>query len=97
MKNITLTKIPIGEGKEPCLNSKKIVLSLATISFLASCANATLNSEIKTYDEVNKNTKARSASVYSSRNGTNTTIDSLQNGQVTITGNGTSNSLTIGS
>ncbi|WP_434735792.1 hypothetical protein, partial [Campylobacter jejuni] len=24
MKNITLTKIPIGEGKEPCLNSKKI-------------------------------------------------------------------------
>ncbi|WP_430747651.1 hypothetical protein, partial [Campylobacter jejuni] len=23
MKNITLTKIPIGEGKEPCLNSKK--------------------------------------------------------------------------
>ncbi|EIB31431.1 putative lipoprotein, partial [Campylobacter jejuni subsp. jejuni 1577] len=25
MKNITLTKIPIGEGKEPCLNSKKIV------------------------------------------------------------------------
>ncbi|RTK01509.1 autotransporter, partial [Campylobacter jejuni] len=43
MKNITLTKIPIGEGKEPCLNSKKIVLSLATISFLASCANATLN------------------------------------------------------
>ncbi|EJJ1835513.1 hypothetical protein NIP51_000684 [Campylobacter jejuni] len=54
MKNITLTKIPIGEGKEPCLNSKKIVLSLATISFLASCANAKLNSEIKTYDEVKK-------------------------------------------
>ncbi|ECL4318829.1 autotransporter, partial [Campylobacter jejuni] len=32
MKNITLTKTPIGEVKEPCLNSKKIVLSLATIS-----------------------------------------------------------------
>ncbi|EPI8274655.1 autotransporter outer membrane beta-barrel domain-containing protein [Campylobacter jejuni] len=79
------------------LNSKKIVLSLATISFLASCANAALNSEIKTYDEISKNTKARSASVYSSRNGTNTTINSLQNGQVTITGNGTTNSLTIGS
>ncbi|EAH6410463.1 autotransporter outer membrane beta-barrel domain-containing protein [Campylobacter jejuni] len=79
------------------LNSKKIVLSLAAISFLASCANAALNSEIKTYDEISKNTKARSASVYSSRNGTNTTINSLQNGQVTITGNGTTNSLTIGS
>ncbi|HIC4791981.1 TPA: autotransporter outer membrane beta-barrel domain-containing protein [Campylobacter jejuni] len=79
------------------LNSKKIVLSLATISFLASCANAALNSEIKTYDEISKNTKARSASVYSSRNGTNTTINSLQNGQVTITGNGITNSLTIGS
>ncbi|EEO4465463.1 autotransporter outer membrane beta-barrel domain-containing protein, partial [Campylobacter jejuni] len=78
------------------LNSKKIVLSLAAISFLASCADAA-NSEIKTYDEISKNTKARSASVYSSRNGTNTTINSLQNGQVTITGNGTTNSLTIGS
>ncbi|ENK7893101.1 hypothetical protein AB3677_000001, partial [Campylobacter jejuni] len=77
--------------------SKKIVLSLAAISFLASCADAALNSEIKTYDEISKNTKARSASVYSSRNGTNTTINSLQNGQVTITGNGTTNSLTIGS
>ena len=72
MKNITLTKIPIGEGKEPCLNSKKIVLSLATISFLASCANAKLNSEIKTYDEVNKNVKTRSASVFY----TNLTINS---------------------
>lgn len=35
--------------------------------------------------------------MYSSRNGTNTTINSLQNGQVTITGNETTNSLTIGS
>ncbi|EAK7841733.1 autotransporter, partial [Campylobacter jejuni] len=97
MKNITLTKIPIGEGKEPCLNSKKIVLSLATISFLASCANAKLNSEIKTYDEANKNVKTRSASVYSPQAKINTTINSLHNQQVTITGNGTSNSLTIGS
>ncbi|EAK0664041.1 autotransporter outer membrane beta-barrel domain-containing protein, partial [Campylobacter jejuni] len=79
------------------LNSKKIVLSLAAISFLASCANAALNSEIKTYDEISKNTKARSASVYSSRNGTNTTINSLHTDKVTITGNGTTNSLTIGS
>nr|HDV6516682.1 hypothetical protein [Campylobacter jejuni] len=97
MKNITLTKIPIEKGKEPCLNSKKIVLSLATISFLASCANAKLNSEIKTYDEVNKNVKTRSASVYSPQAKINTTINSLHNQQVTITGNGTSNSLTIGS
>ncbi|EAL4058219.1 hypothetical protein CGR41_08235, partial [Campylobacter jejuni] len=91
-------RCPWGGGiRKSHLNSKKIVLSLATISFLASCANAALNSEIKTYDEISKNTKARSASVYSSRNGTNTTINSLQNEQVTITGNGTTNSLTIGS
>ncbi|HEC2405200.1 TPA: hypothetical protein R2A45_000900, partial [Campylobacter jejuni] len=88
MKNITLTKIPIGEGKEPCLNSKKIVLSLATISFLASCANAKLNSEIKTYDEANKNLKARSASVYSPEARTDTTINSLHTDKVTITGSG---------
>ncbi|EIB27938.1 TPA: hypothetical protein RNC69_001745, partial [Campylobacter jejuni] len=68
-----------------------------TISFLASCANAKLNSEIKTYDEVNKNVKTRSASVYSPQAKINTTINSLHNQQVTITGNGTSNSLTIGS
>ncbi|PCH21263.1 MULTISPECIES: autotransporter outer membrane beta-barrel domain-containing protein [Campylobacter] len=91
-------RCPWGGGiRKSHLNSKKIVLSLAAISFLASCADAALNSEIKTYDEISKNTKARSASVYSSRNGTNTTINSLQNGQVTITGNGTTNSLTIGS
>ncbi|EDP5497637.1 hypothetical protein GI145_04950, partial [Campylobacter jejuni] len=94
MKNITLTKIPIGEGKEPCLNSKKIVLSLATISFLASCANAKLNSEIKTYDEVNKNLKARSASVYSSQSGTSTSINTLQNDTHTISSTG--NTLVIG-
>ncbi|WP_435373123.1 autotransporter outer membrane beta-barrel domain-containing protein, partial [Campylobacter jejuni] len=91
-------RCPWGGGiRKSHLNSKKIVLSLAAISFLASCADAALNSEIKTYDEISKNTKARSASVYSSRNGTNTTINSLQNGQVTITGNETTNSLTIGS
>lgn len=97
-KNIISSKVSMGGGiRKSHLNSKKIVLSLAAISFLASCADAALNSEIKTYDEISKNTKARSASVYSSRNGTNTTINSLQNGQVTITGNGTTNSLTIGS
>ncbi|EPQ9764025.1 beta strand repeat-containing protein, partial [Campylobacter jejuni] len=80
--------------KESCLNSKKIVLSLATISFLASCANAALNSEIKTYDEANKNLKARSASVYQN---TNTTVSGSETNAITITGSGTTNSLTIGS
>ncbi|HBD2709104.1 TPA: hypothetical protein KIL17_000739, partial [Campylobacter jejuni] len=94
MKNITLTKTPIKEVKEPCLNSKKIVLSLATISFLASCANAKLNSEIKTYDEVNKNVKTRSASVYSSQSGTSTSINTLQNDTHTISSTG--NTLVIG-
>ncbi|EPF0289866.1 autotransporter outer membrane beta-barrel domain-containing protein, partial [Campylobacter jejuni] len=62
---------------------------------MASCANATLTPEIKTYDEVNKNTKARSvASVYSPQARTNTTINSLHNQQVTITGSG-SHSLII--
>ncbi|EOH5048505.1 hypothetical protein ACL9EG_000002 [Campylobacter jejuni] len=80
------------------LNSKKIVLSLAAISFLASCADAALNSEIKTYDEANKNLKARSAaSVYTPETRTDTTINSLHTDKVTITGNGTTNSLTIGS
>ncbi|HIC6995643.1 TPA: hypothetical protein ACW31O_001676, partial [Campylobacter jejuni] len=81
-----------GGIKEPCLNSKKIVLSLATISFLASCANATLNSEIKTYDEANKNLKARSASVYQN---TNTTISGSQTSTQTISGS--NNTLIIGS
>ncbi|OEW60090.1 autotransporter outer membrane beta-barrel domain-containing protein, partial [Campylobacter jejuni] len=85
MKNITLTKTPIGEGKEPCLNSKKIVLSLATISFLASCANATLAPEIKTYDEANKNTKARSASVYQN---TNTTVSGSETSTINISDQG---------
>ncbi|EJF4580085.1 hypothetical protein M8O60_001624, partial [Campylobacter jejuni] len=77
------------------LNSKKIVLSLATISFLASCANAALNSEIKTYDEANKNLKARSAaSVYTPETRTDTTINSLHSDKVTITGSG-SHSLII--
>ncbi|HID0741933.1 TPA: beta strand repeat-containing protein, partial [Campylobacter jejuni] len=65
---------------------------------MASCANATLNSEIKTYDEANKNLKARSAiSMYSPEARTDTTINSLHTEQVTITGSGTTNSLTIGS
>ncbi|HIC6787609.1 TPA: autotransporter outer membrane beta-barrel domain-containing protein, partial [Campylobacter jejuni] len=73
-------------------SSKKLVLSLVTISFLASCANATLNSEIKTYDKANKNLKARSASVYQN---TNTTISNSQTSTQTISGTG--NILVIGS
>ncbi|EOJ2425480.1 hypothetical protein ACM1EB_001853, partial [Campylobacter jejuni] len=74
-----------------CLNSKKIVLSLATISFLASYANATLTPEIKTYDEANKNVKARSASVY--RN-TNTTVSGSETNTINISNQG-SHSITI--
>ncbi|HDZ4228526.1 TPA: hypothetical protein RTA97_001901, partial [Campylobacter jejuni] len=76
-----------GIGKSH-LNSKKIVLSLATISFLASCANATLNSEIKTYDEVHKNTKARSASVYTPEARVNTTVSGSISDQIDITDQG---------
>ncbi|EGD0208683.1 autotransporter, partial [Campylobacter jejuni] len=64
------------------------VLSLATISFLASCANATLNSEIKTYDEVNKNTKARSASVYSPQARIDTTVSSSETSTINISDSG---------
>lgn len=98
-KNIISSKVSMGGGiRKSHLNSKKIVLSLAAISFLASCADAALNSEIKTYDEANKNLKARSAaSVYTPETRTDTTINSLHTDKVTITGNGTTNSLTIGS
>ncbi|EOI4142332.1 hypothetical protein ACMTVI_001469 [Campylobacter jejuni] len=82
-------KCPWGGVKEPCLNSKKIVLSLATISFLASCANAKLNSEIKTYDEANKNLKARSAaSVYTPQARVNTTINTSETVQINISDSG---------
>ncbi|HEF4690198.1 TPA: hypothetical protein SAL55_000007 [Campylobacter jejuni] len=89
-------RCPWGGGiRKSHLNSKKIVLSLATISFLASCADAALNSEIKTYDEANKNLKARSAaSVYTPETRTDTTINSLHTDKVTITGSG-SHSLII--
>ncbi|ECL4320169.1 hypothetical protein FTK47_09065, partial [Campylobacter jejuni] len=58
---------------------------------LASCANATLAPEIKTYDEANKNLKARSASVYQN---TNTTVSGSETNAITITGSG-SHSLII--
>lgn len=86
MNKTALTKTYTKDIQNFCLNSKKIVLSLATISFLASCANATLNSEIKTYDEANKNLKARSASVYSSQSSSNTTINESLKSTHTISG-----------
>ncbi|EKS2651377.1 autotransporter outer membrane beta-barrel domain-containing protein [Campylobacter coli] len=69
-----------------CLNSKKIVLSLATISFLASCTHATLTPEIKTYEETNRHAKARSG--LQSRNSNNETINNLQTLTKTISGTG---------
>ncbi|HED0644623.1 TPA: autotransporter outer membrane beta-barrel domain-containing protein [Campylobacter jejuni] len=72
-------------------SSKKLVLSLVTISFLASYANATLTPEIKTYDEANKNVKARSASVYQN---TNTTVSGSETNTINISNQG-SHSITI--
>ncbi|HED5063266.1 TPA: hypothetical protein R4947_001868, partial [Campylobacter jejuni] len=51
-------------------------------------ANATLNSEIKTYDEVHKNTKARSASVYTPEARVNTTVSGSISDQIDITDQG---------
>ncbi|EOH6883743.1 hypothetical protein ACMC04_000637, partial [Campylobacter jejuni] len=59
-----------------------------TISFLASYANATLTPEIKTYDEVNKNTKARSASVYTPEARIDTTVSGSISNQINITDQG---------
>ncbi|EAI0129071.1 autotransporter, partial [Campylobacter jejuni] len=59
MNKTALTKTYTKDIQNSCLNSKKIVLSLATISFLASCTHATLTPEIKTYEETNRHAKAR--------------------------------------
>ncbi|EBH4178784.1 hypothetical protein FKP51_08340, partial [Campylobacter jejuni] len=58
---------------------------------LASYANATLTPEIKTYDEANKNVKARSASVYQN---TNTTVSGSETNTINISNQG-SYSITI--
>ncbi|MDC8065493.1 autotransporter, partial [Campylobacter jejuni] len=56
---------------------KKIVLSLATISFSASCTHATLTPEIKTYEEAtNRHAKARSG--FRSKSSNNETINNSQ-------------------
>ncbi|ELU8915362.1 autotransporter, partial [Campylobacter jejuni] len=84
MNKTALTKTYTKDIQNSCLNSKKIVLSLATISFLASCAHAT--PEIETYKEANRHTKARSAP--HSTNSNNKTINSLQNSTETVSGTG---------
>ncbi|HFJ1656642.1 TPA: beta strand repeat-containing protein, partial [Campylobacter jejuni] len=86
MNKTALTKTYTKDIQNSCLNSKKIVLSLATISFLASCTHATLTPEIKTYEETNRHAKARSGSRSKSSN--NETINNLQTSTKTISGTG---------
>ncbi len=86
MNKTTLTKTYTKDIQNFCLNSKKIVLSLATISFSASCTHATLTPEIETYEETNRHAKARSG--LQSRNSNNETINNLQTSTKTISGTG---------
>lgn len=86
MNKTALTKTYTKDIQNSCLNSKKIVLSLATISFLASCTHATLTPEIETYEETDRRTKARSAS--RSKSSTNETINNLQTSTKTISSTG---------
>ncbi|SUW96631.1 autotransporter beta-domain-containing protein [Campylobacter jejuni subsp. doylei] len=85
MKNTALVKTLGGGVKEYSFNSKKIVLSLATISFLASYANAS-----GTSDACPTNNQARSGSTSSNNN---YTISSNCSG-ITLSNSGTS-TLTI--
>ncbi|EIC6418265.1 hypothetical protein LAH51_000042 [Campylobacter jejuni] len=87
MNKTALTKTYTKDIQNSCLNSKKIVLSLATISFLASCTHATLTPEIETYEETDRRTKARSAS-RSTNSNNKTTISSLQNSTQTVSNTG---------
>ncbi|EJP6768321.1 hypothetical protein NVU48_001698 [Campylobacter jejuni] len=87
MNKTALTKTYTKDIQNSCLNSKKIVLSLAAISFSASCTHATLTPEIETYEEAtNRHAKARSAS--RSTNSNNKTISSLQNSTQTVSNTG---------
>ncbi|EPY0209907.1 autotransporter outer membrane beta-barrel domain-containing protein, partial [Campylobacter jejuni] len=88
MNKTALTKTYTKDIQNSCLNSKKIVLSLAAISFSASCTHATLTPEIETYEEAtNRHTKARSAS-RSTNSNNKTTISSLQTSTKTISNTG---------
>ncbi|HEF7987749.1 TPA: hypothetical protein SBC02_001278 [Campylobacter jejuni] len=87
MNKTALTKTYTKDIQNSCLNSKKIVLSLAAISFSASCTHATLTPEIETYEEANRHAKARSGFRSKSSNN-NKTISSLQNSTQTVSGTG---------
>ncbi|EAH4458683.1 autotransporter outer membrane beta-barrel domain-containing protein [Campylobacter jejuni] len=86
MNKTALTKTYTKDIQNSCLNSKKIVLSLAAISFSASCTHATLTPEIETYEETNRHAKARSGSRSKSSN--NETINNLQTLTKTISSTG---------
>ncbi|EAJ6942246.1 hypothetical protein YO72_08645 [Campylobacter jejuni] len=86
MNKTALTKTYTKDIQNSCLNSKKIVLSLAAISFSASCTHATLTPEIETYEEANRHAKARSGS--RSKSSTNETINNLQTSTKTISNTG---------
>ncbi|HEG6999524.1 TPA: autotransporter outer membrane beta-barrel domain-containing protein [Campylobacter jejuni] len=86
MNKTALTKTYTKDIQNFCLNSKKIVLSLATISFSASCTHATLTPEIETYEEANRHTKARSS--VRSKSSNNETINNSQTSTKTISGTG---------
>ncbi|EAJ8555840.1 hypothetical protein BLK10_08855, partial [Campylobacter jejuni] len=83
MNKTALTKTYTKDIQNSCLNSKKIVLSLAAISFSASCTHATLTPEIETYEEANRHAKARSG-ISSKSSNNNKTISSLQNSTQTV-------------
>ncbi|ELL3912850.1 hypothetical protein Q5U81_001222, partial [Campylobacter jejuni] len=92
MNKTALTKTYTKDIQNFCLNSKKIVLSLATISFSASCTHATLTPEIETYEEAtNRHAKARSSVRSGSSN--NETIKNLRT--LTKTVSNTGNTLVI--
>lgn len=86
MNKTALTKTYTKDIQNSCLNSKKIVLSLAAISFSASCTHATLTPEIETYEETNRHAKARSG--VRSKSSNNETINNLQFSTKTISGTG---------
>ncbi|EAL4820127.1 autotransporter outer membrane beta-barrel domain-containing protein [Campylobacter jejuni] len=86
MNKTALTKTYTKDIQNSCLNSKKIVLSLAAISFSASCTHATLTPEIETYEEANRHTKARSS--VRSGNSNNETINNSQTSTKTVSNTG---------
>ncbi|EOI7288589.1 beta strand repeat-containing protein, partial [Campylobacter jejuni] len=93
MNKTALTKTYTKDIQNSCLNSKKIVLSLAAISFSASCTHATLTPEIKTYEETKRHAAKARSGLQSTNSNNNKTISSLQKSTETV--NGTGNTLVI--